>query len=117
MWPAVDWADTSPIEVISSGGPTSFVPGDASVALSAAPSSWGFSSAPATGGAFAMGAGIWSMHFVAMLAFSLPIPTVYDVVVTLISMLIAVVVSGFALFTVTRNTLSRRNLIVTLGTT
>jgi diguanylate cyclase len=63
------------------------------------------------GGAFAMGAGIWSMHFVAMLAFSLPIDTVYDVGVTLMSMLIAVVVSGFALFTVTRDTLSTRNLI------
>jgi diguanylate cyclase (GGDEF)-like protein len=63
------------------------------------------------GGALAMGAGIWSMHFVAMLAFSLPIPTVYDVGVTLASMLIAVVVSGFALFTVTRNTLSARNLV------
>jgi diguanylate cyclase (GGDEF)-like protein len=64
------------------------------------------------GGAFAMGAGIWSMHFVAMLAFSLPIATVYDVGVTLISMMIAVIVSGFALFTVTRNKLSRRNLVI-----
>ena len=26
------------------------------------------------GGAFAMGMGIWSMHFIGMLAFSLPIP-------------------------------------------
>jgi len=63
------------------------------------------------GGAFAMGTGIWSMHFVAMLAFSLPIPTVYEVSTTLASMIIAVVVSGFALFTVTRNTLSARNLV------
>jgi len=63
------------------------------------------------GGAFAMGTGIWSMHFVAMLAFSLPIPTAYDVTTTLASMLIAVVVSGFALYTVTRNTLSARNLV------
>ena len=30
------------------------------------------------GGAFAMGIGIWSMHFVGMLAFSLPIPMGYD---------------------------------------
>src|SRR5947208_74193 len=29
------------------------------------------------GGAFAMGAGIWAMHFVAMLAFKLPIPVRY----------------------------------------
>src|SRR6266511_3501257 len=30
------------------------------------------------GGAFAMGAGIWSMHFIGMLAFNLPMPMVYD---------------------------------------
>ena len=58
------------------------------------------------GGAFAMGMGIWSMHFIGMLAFSLPIPMAYDVGITLVSMLIAIVVSGFALLTVTRSTLS-----------
>ena len=31
------------------------------------------------GGAVAMGGGIWSMHFIGMLAFSLPIPLSYDV--------------------------------------
>ncbi len=29
------------------------------------------------GGAFAMGAGIWTMHFVGMLAFQLPFPVSY----------------------------------------
>jgi len=48
------------------------------------------------GGAFSMGTGIWSMHFIGMLAFSLPIPMGYDVPITLLSMLIAIVVSGFA---------------------
>jgi diguanylate cyclase len=55
-------------------------------------------------GSFAMGIGIWSMHFVGMLAFHLPIAMAYDPWITLASMLIAVVVSGFALFTVSRNT-------------
>jgi NO-binding membrane sensor protein with MHYT domain len=32
------------------------------------------------GGALAMGAGIWSMHFIGMLAFSLPVPLAYDVI-------------------------------------
>lgn len=64
------------------------------------------------GGAVSMGTGIWSMHFVGMLAFSLPIAIGYDIPVTIASMLIAVVVSGFALFTVTRDTLSWRNLVV-----
>jgi diguanylate cyclase (GGDEF)-like protein len=63
------------------------------------------------GGAFAMGMGIWSMHFIGMLAFSLPIAMAYDVGTTLVSMLIAIVVSGFALLTVTRRSLSVRNLI------
>src|SRR5262245_15885538 len=64
------------------------------------------------GGAFSMGVGIWSMHFIGMLAFSLPIPMGYDVPVTLLSLLIAIVVSYFALYTVTRSTLSGKNLFV-----
>jgi diguanylate cyclase (GGDEF)-like protein len=59
-----------------------------------------------------MGTGIWSMHFIGMLAFSLPIPMGYDIPVTLLSMLIAVIVSGFALYTVSRDKLAWTNLIV-----
>ncbi len=64
------------------------------------------------GGAFSMGMGIWSMHFIGMLAFSLPVPMGYDVPVTLLSLLIAGVVSYFALYTVTRTTLSGKNLFI-----
>ena len=49
------------------------------------------------GGALAMGCGIWSMHFIGMLAFSLPIPLSYDVPITLASLVIAIAISGFAL--------------------
>lgn len=49
------------------------------------------------GGAIAMGTGIWSMHFIGMLAFSLPIPLGYDVTITIASLLVGIVVSGFAL--------------------
>ncbi|AYB52491.2 EAL domain-containing protein, partial [Ralstonia solanacearum] len=52
------------------------------------------------GGACAMGLGIWSMHFVGMLAFSLPIPLGYDPWITLASLLIAVALSAFALWLV-----------------
>lgn len=48
-------------------------------------------------GAVAMGVGIWSMHFVGMLAFSLPIPLAYNVPTTLASLAAAIVTSGFAL--------------------
>jgi diguanylate cyclase len=49
------------------------------------------------GGALAMGVGIWSMHFIGMLAFTLPIPLSYDIGKTLISLIVAMLVSGFAL--------------------
>jgi PAS domain S-box-containing protein len=54
------------------------------------------------GGAIAMGVGIWSMHFVAMLAYHLLMPVAYDVPIVLISMAVAVVASGVALFIVSR---------------
>ncbi len=50
------------------------------------------------GGAFVMGAGIWSMHFIGMLAFSLPLPMYYGITLTLLSLVIAIAASGFALF-------------------
>ncbi|MCG8291408.1 putative bifunctional diguanylate cyclase/phosphodiesterase [Pseudomonas entomophila] len=54
------------------------------------------------GGAFAMGIGIWSMHFIGMLAFSLPINLGYDTTLTALSLLIAVASSGFALWLVSQ---------------
>ena len=62
------------------------------------------------GGAAAMGTGIWSMHFIGMLAFRLPIPLSYDVMTTLLSLLIAILVSGFALYTINRKILTARRL-------
>ncbi len=49
------------------------------------------------GGAVAMGTGIWSMHFIGMLAFSLPIPLSYDIPTTVASLFIAITASAFAL--------------------
>jgi diguanylate cyclase (GGDEF)-like protein len=63
-------------------------------------------------GAIAMGTGIWSMHFIGMLAFHLPIPVAYDLSITLLSMLIAVLVSGIALLILRRPVLGTRNLTV-----
>jgi diguanylate cyclase (GGDEF)-like protein len=62
-------------------------------------------------GAIAMGTGIWSMHFIGMLAFSLPgLRLAYDLPVTLLSMFAAIVVSGLALYVVRRPVLTARNL-------
>ena len=67
------------------------------------------------GGAISMGTGIWSMHFIGMLAFDLPVPIAYDASITLLSMAIAIVVSGLALFVVRSPALTRQN--VTVGAT
>lgn len=58
------------------------------------------------GGAMSMGLGIWCMHFVGMLSFSLPIPLGYHVGITAVSLVIAVLVSYFALDLVTHGGLS-----------
>jgi diguanylate cyclase (GGDEF)-like protein len=54
------------------------------------------------GGTLAMGIGVWSMHFIGMLAFALPMPVGYDLALTLVSLLIALASSGFALWLVSR---------------
>src|SRR5262245_15455638 len=57
-----------------------------------------------SGGSVAMGSGIWSMHFVAMLAFHLPVSIAYDVPLVALSFLAAVGASAFALFVASRST-------------
>jgi len=48
--------------------------------------------------AITIGGGIWSMHFVGMLALRLPVPISYDVLWTLVSALVAILVTGIGLF-------------------
>jgi PAS domain S-box-containing protein len=52
--------------------------------------------------ATAMGGGIWSMHFVGMLAFSLPMPISYDLGITLLSLLLPILVTGAGFVIVNR---------------
>ncbi|WP_246469512.1 bifunctional diguanylate cyclase/phosphodiesterase [Cohnella nanjingensis] len=55
------------------------------------------------GGAFAMGMGIWAMHFIAMLAFHLSaVPVSYNLATVLLSILPAILASGLALHIVNR---------------
>ena len=63
-------------------------------------------------GAFSMGIGIWSMHFVGMLAFSMPMPFSYDATITVLSLVVGVVASGFALFIGSRKQVSPQRLAV-----
>ena len=55
-----------------------------------------------TGGATVMGIGIWSMHFVAMLAFHLPVPIAYEVQLMLLSVAVAIGASLLALIVISR---------------
>ena len=54
------------------------------------------------GGAAAMGFGIWSMHYIGMLAFRMPMPVAYDWPTVMFSLGAAMVASALALHTVSR---------------
>src|SRR6201984_1632452 len=54
------------------------------------------------GGAAAMGTGIWSMHYIGMLAFILPIPVAYHWPTVLLSLFAAILASVIALYVVSR---------------
>ena len=63
------------------------------------------------GGAAAMGTGIWSMHYVGMLAFSLRdggshVPVLYDIPTVALSLVAAMVASAIALYVVSRGSWS-----------
>ncbi|MFF0827007.1 EAL domain-containing protein [Brevibacillus sp. NPDC003359] len=61
-------------------------------------------------GATTMGLGIWFMHFVGMLALTLPIKVLYDMKYVILSVVLAIFVSSIALFTVTKSNLNERQL-------
>lgn len=61
-----------------------------------------------SGGALAMGLGIWAMHFTAMLAFRLPVPITYEVSLTLLSVVPAVLGSAIAIRVLSHDTLTLR---------
>jgi MHYT domain (predicted integral membrane sensor domain) len=62
-------------------------------------------------GALAMGMGIWSMHFVGMLAFSLPVPVAYNLFTIILSVVVAIIASFIALYVVGRDQLTLRQLL------
>ena len=62
-------------------------------------------------GGATMGIGIWSMHFIAMLALRMPMPMAYSTSVTVASLLIAMLASGIALHVVSGATMGRLRLL------
>ena len=65
-----------------------------------------------TAGALTMGLGVWAMHFVAMLAYRLPVPVAYDPVITTLSAVPAVLGSAVALHIVARPTVTTLRLVL-----
>lgn len=63
------------------------------------------------GGSFALGISIWLMHFISILAYRLPIPITYDLLIVLVSMVVAIAGSGAGLFVVSRQSPSWLKLV------
>ncbi len=62
--------------------------------------------------ALTMGGGIWSMHFVAMLAFIMPIPISYDIGLTALSLVVAILVTGIGFYVISRQRASPLRLVL-----
>ncbi len=60
-----------------------------------------------SGGAIAMGIGIWAMHLKGMLAFRLPVPVEYHWPTVLASLLVAILASAVALYVTSRRKMGR----------
>ncbi len=63
-------------------------------------------------GAVAMGVGVWAMHFIGMLAFTLPVEVRYDVLITVVSMVPAILASGIVLHLISEERIGAWRLIL-----
>lgn len=63
-------------------------------------------------GAFTMGIGIWSMHFIAILAFHLSISVTYNLTLVIVSIIPAILSSGLALYIVSRSFMDKTQVIL-----
>jgi NO-binding membrane sensor protein with MHYT domain len=62
--------------------------------------------------AITMGGGIWSMHFVGMLAFIMPIPMSYDIELTGLSLVLAILVTSGGFYVISRPEVSILRLVL-----
>src|SRR6202795_57177 len=62
--------------------------------------------------ALTMGGGIWSMHFVAMLAFIMPMPMSYDIGLTTLSLVVTIFVTGGGFYVISRQRASPLHLVL-----
>lgn len=66
-------------------------------------------------GSISLGLGIWSMHFIGMLAFHLKIPVTYHIGIVLLSILPAILSSGLAFFIISQKELTKQRLFIGSG--
>src|SRR5882724_5771 len=59
-----------------------------------------------------MGSGIWSMHFVAMLALIMPIPMYYDIGLTTLSLVVAILVTSGGFYVISRPSAAHFRLVL-----
>lgn len=64
------------------------------------------------GGSLCLGIGIWAMHFIGMLAFTLPCSTNYDAQITFLSTIPGILASALALSIISRKQISARHLVI-----
>jgi NO-binding membrane sensor protein with MHYT domain len=62
--------------------------------------------------AVTMGGGIWSMHFVAMLAFIMPTPMSFDIELTTLSLVVTIFVTGGGFYVISRQSASPLRLVL-----
>src|SRR5882762_6252320 len=62
--------------------------------------------------AITMGGGIWSMHFIGMLAFVMPIPMSYNIGLTTVSLLVAIFVTGVGFYVIGRQSVTPLRLVL-----
>src|SRR6202048_4023660 len=62
--------------------------------------------------ALTMGGGRWSMHFVGMLAFIMPTPMSYDIGLTILSLVVAIFVTGGGFYVISRQSASPLHLVL-----
>ena len=62
--------------------------------------------------AITLGGGIWSMHFIGMLAFVMPIPMSYDIGLTALSLVVAILATFAGFYVISRQSASPLRLII-----
>jgi signal transduction histidine kinase/NO-binding membrane sensor protein with MHYT domain/DNA-binding response OmpR family regulator len=65
------------------------------------------------GGGITMGLGIWSMHFIGMLAMEMDIPVTYDIPLTFLSGIVAIIACIYAMYVIARGHLGFIRLLIT----